>query len=173
MSLDVNPFKKSVGTLISINIGEATVQDMINIFNKILDDNVPSGKVVSDFTGGYIQQMANSNQLVLYFGYKWDEKKQEFTTNRDTVKLDVASEELDLFYIGLKAKIIEMKFTKKKGKNKSVSMMDIFGTRETTSLDTAKAIPNKVCDEKVIIPEITYNDTVCEDCGQPYSQCVC
>lgn len=78
------------------------LEDLQMEFNDVLDDIAPDGKSKEDFTGGYIQQLKNSNQLVAYFGQKNDGK------NRDTVKVSIKADELDLFYVMLKAKIHEM-----------------------------------------------------------------
>ena len=78
-------------------------EELLMDLNEVLDEIAPSGKSKNDFTGGYIQQLKNSNQLVAYFGTK------NGTKNRDTVKIAIQQDELDLFYMMLKAKIHEMK----------------------------------------------------------------
>ncbi len=80
---------------------------MIDI-NELLDEIAPEGKTNKDFTGGYVQQLKNSNQFVAYFGQKNESR------NRDTVKVDINANELDYFYILLKAKIHEMRNEKTK-----------------------------------------------------------
>lgn len=77
--------------------------ELVRELNEILDDIAPDNKSSKDFTGGYIQQLKNSNQLVCYFGQKGDGK------NRDTVKANIQADELDLFYVMLKSKIHEMR----------------------------------------------------------------
>ncbi|RLA83968.1 MAG: hypothetical protein DRG78_02860 [Epsilonproteobacteria bacterium] len=79
-----------------------SLKDLQMDINELLDEVAPSGKTNKDFTGGYVQQLKNSNQLVAYFGTKVG------TNNRDTVKISIPSDELDLFYMMLKSKIHEM-----------------------------------------------------------------
>lgn len=69
----------------------------------ILTQNLPEGKKIKDFTGGYVQQLKNSNQLVAYFG------TQKGTNNRSTCKITIEADELDLAYMMLKAKIHSMR----------------------------------------------------------------
>ena len=91
-----------------------TVEELILDINELLDEYAPEGKTSGDFNGGYVQQLKNSNQLVAYYGMKAGQK------NRDTVKITIPADELDLFYMMLKAKIHEMK--SKGTKTVSVSM---------------------------------------------------
>ena len=80
-----------------------SMEDLNMDINELLNDVAPAGKTNKDFTGGYIQQLKNSNQMVAYFGTKAG------TKNRDTVKITISADELDLFYMMLKVKIHEMK----------------------------------------------------------------
>lgn len=91
-----------------------TVEELIADIDDLIDDISPDGKSKDDFTGGYVQQLKNSNQFVAYFGTK------KGTNNRDTVKVTIQADELDLFYMMLKAKIHDMK--NKKTKTVSISM---------------------------------------------------
>lgn len=84
------------------------LEELVKDINSVLDEIAPDGKTNKDFTGGYIQQLQNSNQFVAYFGQKGN------TKNRDTVKVNIQADELDLFYVMLKAKIHEMKQSKTK-----------------------------------------------------------
>jgi hypothetical protein len=90
--------------------------ELVREINELLDDISPDGKSHKDFTGGYVQQLKNSNQFVAYFGQKRDGK------NRDTVKVNIQADELDLFYVMLKSKIHEMRSIKTK--TVSISMAE-------------------------------------------------
>lgn len=79
------------------------VEDLMMDIDSLLEDNLPEGKTLDDFTGGYVQQLKNSNQLVVYFGTKAG------TNNRETVKITIEPDELDLAYMMLKAKIHTMR----------------------------------------------------------------
>ncbi len=91
-----------------------TLEELLTDIDELIDDVSPEGKSVKDFTGGYVQQLKNSNQFVAYFGTKAG------TKNRDTIKVTIQADELDLFYTMLKAKIHDMKNAKTK--TVSVSM---------------------------------------------------
>lgn len=163
MDLRRNIYDENVSALVAFQYEGITVKDMVNVFNKIVEQNAPIGKTADDFTGGYIQQMSNSNQLVLYYGYKF--KDGEKTGNKDTTILDVDDSEIDMFYIGLKAKTIDMRLRKKKGNKKKVSMMDIFSSSEVEP-------ENKSCDAE-IIPETKLVEYKCKFCGQLEADCDC
>ena len=90
------------------DILEMTVEELIVEIDALLDEHAPEGKSHKDFTGGYVQQLKNSNQLVAYYGTKQGQK------NRDTVKMEVEANELDDMYIMLKAKIHSMKSSQTK-----------------------------------------------------------
>lgn len=79
------------------------LKDLVMDIDGLLKDIAPDGKDEKDFTGGYVQQLKNSNQFVAYFGTKVG------SNNRDTVKVTIEPDELDLFYIMLKAKIHSMR----------------------------------------------------------------
>ena len=85
-----------------------TVEDLIEDINSLLDDVAPEGKSHENFTGGYVQQLSNSNQLVAYFGTK------EGTNNRHSIKITVDADELDEMYLMLKAKIHDIRNYKTK-----------------------------------------------------------
>ena len=80
-----------------------TVDDLLKEINDLITDYSPKGKTVDNFTGGYIQQLKNSTQMVLYFGTKGESK------NRDTVKVEIEQDEVDQAYMMLKAKIHDMR----------------------------------------------------------------
>lgn len=181
MNLERNIFKENASMLVAFQFEGITVNDVVNVFNHIIDSNVPSGKTSDDFTGGYIQQLSNSNQLVLYFGSKINDKGEK-TNNRDTVKLDIEDVELDMFYAGLKAKILDMKIRKRKGTKKTVSMMDLFGdsNRETENVCDAEIIPDSELIENktstnqqhtLVATAVGYEEELCECCGVPYNNC--
>ncbi len=71
--------------------------------NELLEDYLPEGKALQDFTGGYIQQLKNSNQFIAFFGTK------QGTKNRHSIRIKIQDDEVDLFYMMLKAKIHQMK----------------------------------------------------------------
>jgi len=80
-----------------------TLEDIMVDINEIITEAAPEGKTVTDFTGGYIQQLKNSTQFVAYYGTK------EGTKNRSTAKITIADNEIDTYYMMLKAKIHDMK----------------------------------------------------------------
>ena len=82
-----------------------TVEDLLDEINSLLEDSSPEGKSVKDFTGGYVQQLKNSTQLVLYYGTKTGDKNK----NRDTVKVHIEQDEVDQAYMMLKCKIHDMR----------------------------------------------------------------
>ena len=100
--------------LFDVSILNNAEESLVKDLDELLDEIAPEGKSVKNFTGGYIQQLKNSNQMVAYFGTKIG------TNNRDTVKITIQADELDLFYIMLKAKIHSMR--NEKTKTVSVSM---------------------------------------------------
>mgnify|MGYP006899600792 FL=1 len=121
-----------------VNIGgKMKIIDMLKLFENVVKDNIPEDKRYEDFTGGYIQQLSNSNQLVLYFGYKtkYDELEKKYvnTKNRATSVLNISSEEIDIFYVGLKIMVAHIKLNKHSGKNKNVSMLSYIN--ENIDLD--------------------------------------
>ena len=79
------------------------IKDLLMDIDNVLIQHLPKGKKITDFTGGYVQQLKNSNQLVAYFGSKPDSK------NRCTVKITIEQDELDIAYMMLKAKIHSMR----------------------------------------------------------------
>jgi len=80
-----------------------TTKELLEDINSILDDFAPEDKDHTDFNGGYVQQLKNSNQLVAFFGMKKGQK------NRESVKIQIEADELDEMYMMLKAKIHELK----------------------------------------------------------------
>ena len=121
-----------------VNVGgKMKIIDMLKLFENVVKDNIPEDKRYEDFTGGYIQQLSNSNQLVLYFGYKtkYDELEKKYvnTKNRATSVLNISSEEIDIFYVGLKIMVAHIKLNKHSGKNKNVSMLSYIN--ENIDLD--------------------------------------
>jgi len=80
-----------------------TLEDIMVDINDIITEIAPKGKALKDFTGGYLQQLKNSTQFVAYFGTKPDGK------NRSTSKLTIPDNEIDTYYMMLKAKIQDMK----------------------------------------------------------------
>lgn len=85
-------------------------EDLVKDLDAILSEYAPEGKTIKDFTGGYIQQLTNSNVFVAYYGT--DKNK-----NKNTVRMTIPDNEVDLFYVMLKAKIHEMKYS---GKTKKI-----------------------------------------------------
>lgn len=96
--------------VLNYNIGEL-MRDM----NELLDDMAPEGKNQSNFTGGYVQQLKNSNRFTAFFGTK------PGTNNKQTVQIDIPDNEVDLMYLMLKAKIHEMKNARQKVKKISLA----------------------------------------------------
>jgi len=94
--------------LFNTEVLKMTVEDLIEDINSLLDDVAPEGKSHENFTGGYVQQLSNSNQLVAYFGTKAG------TNNRDTIKITIDGNELDDMYLMLKAKIHDIRNYKTK-----------------------------------------------------------
>jgi len=77
-----------VHELFNTEVLRMTTDELIEDINSLLDDVAPEGKSNKDFTGGYVQQLKNSNQLVAYFGTKAG------TNNRETVKITIDGNEL-------------------------------------------------------------------------------
>jgi len=90
-------------TLFNRKVLEIEMEELLKDLDDILDEFAPDGKSKDDFTGGYIQQLKNSNQLVAYFGTKPN------SHNRATIKITIQADEVDLFYMMLKAKIHKMR----------------------------------------------------------------
>ena len=136
------------------------IVDMIDTFNNLVRDNVPEDKTYDDFTGGYVQQMANSNQLVLYFGYKQrfdeDKKKMVNTKNKATTILNIDYADIDIMYVGLKAKVTDMRLNKHKKKHKTVSIRD-YAKRDTVVQESPKELPMKADSDSIA-------DEHCEHC---------
>ncbi len=88
--------------LFNTEVLNMTTEELIEDIDSLLNDYAPEGKSVEDFNGGYVQQLKNSNQLVAYFGMKKGQK------NRESVKIQIPADELDLMYMMLKAKIHDL-----------------------------------------------------------------
>lgn len=93
----------TLSKLFDSSILTTPVEESLEDMNAIIEAMAPEGKTLSDFTGGYLQQLKNSTQFVAYFGTKAN------TKNRATSKLSIPDNELDEYYLMLKAKIQEMK----------------------------------------------------------------
>ncbi len=93
----------TLSTLFDSSILSYDTAESLQDMNDIITAITPDGKSPSDFTGGYLQQLKNSTQFVAYFGTKSN------TKNRATAKLTIKEEELDLYYLLLKAKIASMR----------------------------------------------------------------
>lgn len=100
-----------------------TTKDLLEDVNSLIEDISPENKTVKDFTGGYVQQLKNSVQFVAYFGTKIG------TKNRDTIKIDIELDEMDMMYAMLKVKIHDMR-TKK---NNKISLMNRSVSRKKRS----------------------------------------
>ena len=96
--------------VLNYNIGEL-MRDM----EELLNDISPEGKDITNFTGGYVQQLKNSNRFTAFFGTKVG------TTNKDTVQIDIPDNEVDLMYLMLKAQIHKMKNSRQKVKKISLA----------------------------------------------------
>lgn len=118
--------------VLNYNIGEL-MRDM----NELLDDIAPEGKDQSNFTGGYVQQLKNSNRFTAFFGTK------EGTTNKATVQIDITDDEVDLMYLMLKAKIHQMKNARQKVKKVSLAERKLKRMSEEVEVE--------VIDEKPLI----------------------
>ena len=97
-----------------------TTDDLLADANELITSMAPEGKSLDDFTGGYVQQLKNSVQFVAYFGTKIG------SNNRDTVKVDIELDEMDMMYAMLKVKIHSMRANKKK----KVSLMALSNKRK-------------------------------------------
>ena len=159
---DIGVMDRSVSSIINNTNKEMTVRDVANVFTSILKKNVPIGKTIDNFTGGYIQQMSNSCQVVLYFGYKLNEEGKK-TKNRDTVIIKVDETQMDMFYIGLKSKIIEMKFDKQ-NKNK-IDFMDFVDIpQEEEEVSDVDIVSNPTLIEH-------NDDNLCQICMSKECEC--
>jgi|FLOH01.1.fsa_nt_gi hypothetical protein len=92
-----------------------TVEELILEMNLLLEDNLPDGKSIDDFTGGYVQQLKNNTKFVAYFGTKIG------STNKSTSSIVIEDDELDTMYMMLKAKIHDMRNSKAKVKKISLA----------------------------------------------------
>lgn len=97
------------------------ISDLIEQFDLILEENLPEGKSLEDFNGGYVQQLQNDSVFVAFFGTKADGK------NKSTSRIGIQSEDIDLMYVMLKAKIHQMR--NKKRNKKKLSLSDRFGSK--------------------------------------------
>ena len=120
--------------VLNYNIGEL-MQDI----NELLNDIAPEGKDESNFTGGYVQQLKNSNRFTAFFGVK------EGTTNKQTVQIDIPDDEVDLMFLMLKAKIHQMKNARQKVKKISLAQ------RKLDKLNR-EAIDVEVTTRKIVKP---------------------
>lgn len=100
--------------------------DLLADADSLIESMVPENKELKDFTGGYVQQLKNSVQFVAYFGTKVG------SNNRDSVKVDIEPDEMDMMYAMLKVKIHSMRTNKK---NK-VSLMKMSAERKRKSADS-------------------------------------
>ena len=146
-----------------INIGgNMKLIDMVALFKEVVANNVPKDKALEDFTGGYIQQMSNSNQLVMYFGYKKktnDDGVVEPTKNRATSIVNIPAEELDIFYVGLKAMVTHMRINKHSGKHKTESMLERMSKSNFVEVDSPKELSMEIDDDSVS------ENTLCKTCN--------
>ena len=157
--------------LVSIG-GDMKITEMIAIFNELVKQNVPDGKSETDFTGGYVQQLANNNQLVLYFGYKqkYDEEKGKVvnTKNKATTILNIDYSDVDMMYVGLKAKVTDMRLNDQKRKHKTVSLSSFMNCgnvkQESLTELPAKIGSDIVSEEAEIISCHNCNDLGCSIC---------
>lgn len=97
-----------------------TTKTLLEDINSLIKDITPEDKDPTDFTGGYVQQLKNSVQFVAYFGTKLGSR------NRETVKIDIELDEMDMMYAMLKVKIHDMRA----GKKKKISLMERSVTRK-------------------------------------------
>ncbi len=124
----------------------------IEEINEMLDANVitaqlPEGKTLEDFTGGYVNILKSSSKVVLFFGYKPDKKN----TVSVTMKIDKQHE--DLWFKVLKFKRDML--------NKKDGMIDLAELMIKASID----------DEPVIIGSEAKQDEVVEPMVQEKSGC--
>lgn len=105
--------------------------ELMEIINKLITDNAPEGKTLKDFTGGYIQQLTHSNRFTMFYGQKTG------TTNKSTVQLNIADTEVDLMFVMLKAKILDMK--NERLANKKVNLTQMLLDNRSKSIFTKKA----------------------------------
>ena len=98
------------------NLKNRSTEELVQIFDDILADNLPEGKNVSDFTGGYIQQLSNSVTLICYIGYKEDGK------NKEVARIKIDNEDIDMGYMLLKVKMNWFRNEKRKEPKKTISL---------------------------------------------------
>jgi len=110
--------------IFNVDVLKISEEELVVDLDEVLEEYAPDGKSVKDFTGGYIQQLKNSNQMVAYFGTKVG------TNNRDTVKITIEADELDLFYVMLKAKIHSMRNDKAKTVKVSMAQRKLNKAKE-------------------------------------------
>jgi len=116
-----------------------TIEELIEDIDLLLADNLPEGKTVDDFTGGYVQQLANSTKFVAYFGTKVG------SNNKATSSIAIENNELDIMYMMLKAKIHDMR--NKKSKVKTVSLASRRLAKKANALQPKENIDSIDIDE--------------------------
>ena len=93
-----------------------TIEELLTDMDFLLEEIAPEGKSVSDFTGGYVQQLSHSTRLIAFYGSK------PGTNNRSTGSVDIENDEMDTMYMMLKAKIHQIRNRKKSGKVQKISL---------------------------------------------------
>ncbi len=77
-----------------------TEERLTMVLDEIIEENLPEGKTIVDFTGGYVQQLKHRTVVVLFFGYKGK--------NPLSVKINIDPKEIDLYYMMVKAKTMNL-----------------------------------------------------------------
>ncbi len=110
-----------------------TYEELLVTIDNVLEENLPEGKVLSDFNGGYVQQLKNSTVFMAFFGTKAG------TKTKATAKIAIPDQEVDLFHILLTAKIRSMRAADAPVKITSAADMLLAGQLKLA----AEALPNK------------------------------
>ena len=82
------------------NMLDYNEEELNVILDQILTELRPGKKSLSDFTGGYVQQLKHKTVAVFFFGYKG--------SNPDAIKITINPKEIDLYYLMIKAKTMSL-----------------------------------------------------------------
>jgi hypothetical protein len=97
-------------------------EDLLFDMDLMLGGNLPDGKELKDFNGGYVQQLENSTRFVAFFGTeKGTTDSGKPKKNRASAVIDIDSDDIDTMYIMLKLKLHELRNSKRKVKKVSLS----------------------------------------------------
>ena len=129
-----------------------STEDLLFDMDLMLSGNLPEGKELSDFNGGYVQQLENSTRFVAYFG------TESGTTatgkpkkNRASSVIDIDNDDIDTMYIMLKIKLHSLRNSKRKVKKVSLSEIRLARKQlqDSKPVESSSMVtPTEVIDDK-------------------------